>query len=438
MAIWDIFRRQRAPETKQSAIAATLVVAGGQAVWSARDYAAFAQEAYQKNVVAYQAINRVGEAAASVRWTAWKGETEIIQHPLLDLLKRPNIGQSGAQWVQEAIAYLLLSGNLYQERVDLGGGPRELYNHRPDRMKVVPALGGGVARYEYSVSGRKVTWDNDPVSGAGPIRHIKLFNPLSDWYGMSPAEAAAYAIDQHNAAMAWMQALLQNSARPSGALKSADQLTDEQFIRLKATIEEQYAGAVNAGRPMLLEGGLDWVTMAHTPSELGIEAVKNSAARDIALAYGVPPQLLGIPGDNTYSNYQEARLAFWEDTVIPLVDTLAQEWTAWLGEEAGVEIRADYDHIPAIVDKRATLWEMAEASTDLTVNETRILKGFEELPDERGDKLKSEIRSAAAPQPDPQAQQDHQAQQDQPQDMPAAKALQVLEAMAYGSGREAP
>ena len=46
---------------------------------------------------------------------------------------------------------------------------------------------------------------------------------------------------------------------------------------------------------------------------------KHAAAREIALAFGVPPMLLGIPGDNTYSNYQEANRAFWRQTVLPLV-----------------------------------------------------------------------------------------------------------------------
>jgi len=127
-------------------------------------------------------------------------------------------------------------------------------------MKVIPDANGHVRQYEYAVGGRKVRFDVDDA-GDADIWHSKLFNPVNDWYGLSPVEAGAYGVDQHNEAMAWVQALLQNSARPSGALKSEEELSDDQFARLKAQIEEQYTGAKNGGRPMLLESGLDWVGM---------------------------------------------------------------------------------------------------------------------------------------------------------------------------------
>ena len=57
---------------------------------------------------------------------------------------------------------------------------------------------------------------------------------------------------------------------------------------------------------VLLEGGLDWREMSINPKDMDFIESKNSAAREIALAFGVPPQLLGINGDSTYSNMQEA------------------------------------------------------------------------------------------------------------------------------------
>ena len=128
----------------------------------------------------------------------------------------------------------------------------------------------------------------------------------------------------------------------------------------------------------MLEGGLEWQQMGMSPSDMGIIETKYSAARDVALAFGVPPQLLGIPGDNTYANYAEARLAFWEDTVIPLVGMIAEDWNASIADE-GTELHPDLDKIPAIADKRMTLWTMADTATDLTINERRELKGFEAI-----------------------------------------------------------
>lgn len=367
------------PEVKESQAHSILVLNPGQPVWTPRDYKSFAEEAYVRNVIAYQAINKIAEAVSSVRWVAYRGETEVTQSPALDLINNPNPTQSGREFIEAKIGYLMISGNSYDERIMISGQPREMYTHRPDRMKVVPGPNGTPKAYIYEVASSRVTWQVDEI-GKSDIRHMRLFNPLNDWYGQAPVEAAAYAIDQHNEAMKWVQALLQNSARPSGALVSkGEALTDEQYNRLKAQMEMQYQGGANAGRPMLLEGGLDWKEMGLSPTDMGVIDSKNSAARDISLAFGVPPQLLGIPGDNTYSNYSEARLSFWEDTIIPLVDRLAEEFTAFIGEPYGVEIRADMDQIPAIVDKRRALWEMVNTSTVLTINEKREAMGYDPI-----------------------------------------------------------
>jgi HK97 family phage portal protein len=395
-----LFGRQ--PEKKASQTGRVMVMTPGQPAWSGRDYASFSREAYIRNVVAYQSVNKIADAVSSIRWTAWRGEKELSVHPALDLIRNPNASQSGSQYIREKVSFLLIAGNSYEESVKVAGRTRELYQLRPDRMKVIPGDNGYPIAYQYENNGRKVRWDVDPRTLQSDIRHLKLFNPLDDWYGLSPVEAASYAVDQHNESMTFLMSLLQNSARPSGALVMGgdSQLGDEQFNRLKAQMDDQYSGSRNAGRPMLLEGGLDWKQMGLSPTDMGIVDGKNSAARDIALAFGVPPQLLGIPGDNTYSNYQEARLAFWQETVIPLVDMIAADWSATIGD--GAEIRADYDQVPAIVEKKAQQWEMADRATDLTINERRAMKGYE--PIEGGDALlvnSSQISLSMATEPLP-------------------------------------
>ena len=381
-----LFRRNQPEQIKASSVGSAIVMTPGQPVWSGRDYASFADEAYGRNVVAYQAINRIADAVASVKWMAKRGDEEIPNHPLLQLLRRPNPGQSGPQYIRAKVGYLMISGNGYEERVTVGGEVRELYQLRPDRVKVVPASNGFPAGYIYTANSKAIRFPVDE-NGNSDLRHLKMFNPLNDWYGMSPVEAGAYAIDQSNESMKWVQSLLQNSARPSGALTTKDgaELSDDNFNRLKAQIEDQYSGAMNAGRPMLLEGGLSWQQMGLSPADMSLLETKFSAARDICLSFGVPPQLLGIPGDNTYSNYAEARLSFWEDTVIPLLDLIAADWSSWLGAPYGIELVPDLDDIPAIVDKRQSLWDMADKSLDLTINERRALKGYG--PVEGGDVL---------------------------------------------------
>jgi HK97 family phage portal protein len=207
--------------------------------------------------------------------------------------------------------------------------------------------------------------------GESNICHIKEWHPLDDYRGLSMAASATYSINQHNEAGQWNQALLKNAARPSGALKfeGEGELSEAQYDILKQSVDEQYTGTSNAGRPMLLPGDLSWVPMSLSPADMDFAEMKNSTARDICLAYGVPPQLLGIPGDNTYSNLQEARLALWEQTVLPAVDLLLENLNMWLVPRYGksnLRLEYDKDSIEALSvrrkEKAAMLSSMAYIS----------------------------------------------------------------------------
>ncbi len=366
---------------------------GGRARWTPRDYAALVRNGYQQNAVVYRATRLVAESAASVAYLVYEGANVRDKHPLLDLIARPNPRQDGSSLLEAVHANLLLAGNAYIEAVMLGGERgaevRELYALRPDRMRVVPGPDGWPAAYEYTVAGSTVRFDQSATPP--PILHLTQFHPLDDHYGLSALEAAAVAVDTHNAAAKWNKALLDNAARPSGALvytgPDGAVLADSQFERLKRELEDTYQGARNAGRPLLLEGGLDWKPMSLSPKDMDFLEAKHTAAREIALAFGVPPMLLGIPGDNTYSNYQEANRTFWRQTVLPLAARLGNALTQWLAPIYGAEIRliVDADRIPALSTDRAALWEMVTKAPFLTPNEKRALTGF--APLDGGDAL---------------------------------------------------
>lgn len=353
----------------------------GRPVWTPRDYAALAREGYVRNPVVYRAVRMVAEAAASVPWLLYEGDEERPRHTLLALLERPSPRQAGRDFLEAVYGHLLVAGNAYIEAVALDGAVRELHVLRPDRMKVVPGRDGWPEAYEYSVGGRTVRFSVDEA-GTSPVLQLALFHPLNDHYGFAPIEAALTSLDVHNAAGAWAKALLDNSARPSGALVytggEGGNLSDDQFERLKKELEEGFSGARNAGRPLLLEGGLDWRTMALSPRDMDFVEAKNLAAREIALAFGVPPMLLGIPGDNTYSNYQEANRAFWRQTVLPLVGRTAAALTAWLGPAFGAELRLgfDADAIEALSAEREALWARVAAADFLTEDEKRGAVGY--------------------------------------------------------------
>jgi HK97 family phage portal protein len=249
-------------------------------------------------------------------------------------------------------------------------------------MSVIAGADGWPVGWEHRVGAHVRRFDRDPIGDGSPILHLKLFNPTDDHYGLSPMEAAAFSIDIHNAGGAWNKALIDNSARPSGALvfSSAERMTDEKFERLKHELAEMHAGAANAGRPMLLEGGLEWRPMSLSPADMDFIDARHAAARDIALAFGVPPMLLGIPGDNTYSNYREANLAFWRQTALPLAQKAARSIEAWLGSRwpgAPAAVSVDVENVPALTLEREALWTRLAGADFLSDEEKRRMAGVE-------------------------------------------------------------
>ena len=244
-------------------------------------------------------------------------------------------------------------------------------------MRVVPGPDGWPAAYDYVVGAETVRFRQD-AHGALPILHLTLFHPTDDHYGLSPMKAAAVAVDIHNAAGAWNKALLDNAARPSGALVFAGgaNLTDEQFDRLKAELEKNYQGAGNAGRQLLLDGGLDWKPLSLSPKDMDFIEAKNAAAREIALAFGVPPLLLGLPGDNTHANYAEANRAFYRQNVIPLVKRTAEAFAQWLAPGERLRLEPDLDAIEALAEERESLWRRVWAADFLSDDEKREAVGY--------------------------------------------------------------
>ncbi len=389
----------RPPEAKASATARVVALAmQGRAAWTPRNYAALAREGFMANAVGYRCVRTIAEAAASVPWLLYDGARELDRHPLLALLARPNPVQAGTELAEALYGHLLLAGNGYLEAVELDGAVRELHALRPDRMRAVPGPDGWPEAYEYSAGGRTVRFDQDRGGRVAPILHLKLFHPANDHYGLSPLEAAARGIDIHNAAGAWNKALLDNAARPSGAVvfhgaEPGASLTEEQFERIRRELAASHAGPDNAGRPLVLDGGLDWKPMGLTPKDMDFIDARHAAAREIALAFGVPPMLLGIPGDNTFANYAEANRTFWRQTVLPLVARTADALSRWLAPAfagappAGGAPRLwfDADRIEALSAEREALWSRVGAAGFLTVNEKREALGY--APVAGGDRL---------------------------------------------------
>ncbi len=384
--VFDFLRRgtvAEAPEQKASATGPVVAYqSSGRVAWSPRDTVSLTRTGFAGNPIGFRSVKLIAEAAAALPLVLQDAERRFDQHPLLALVARPNAAQGRAELLEALYAQLLLSGSGYVEAVGGDDGlPLELHVLRSERMSVVPGADGWPVAYEYAVGGRKHRFD---VTGPVPsVCHIRNFHPQDDHYGFSPMQAAAMALDVHNSASRWSKALLDNAARPSGAIvyrgsDGHDTMTGEQFNRLVNEIETNHQGARNAGRPMLLEGGLDWKPMGFSPSDMEFQKTKEAAAREIALAFGVPPMLIGIQGDATYANYQEAHRAFYRLTVLPLATRVAAALGYWLSGFAGVEVelKPDLDQVPALSAERDAQWARVATADFLTDVEKRSLLGL--------------------------------------------------------------
>ncbi len=360
-----LFRKR---ETK-TAVPMTAISDLRAAQWSGAGQ--LAREGFERNPVAYRCIRMISEAAASIRLAPVDDRDAVAR-----LIERPNSEEHGADLMEAFYAHLVVSGDAFLEAVSIEGEVRELHVLRPDRMRALKGPRGWPLAWEHRVGGevRRIAREAD---GFMPVLHVRLYHPADDYEGHSPLEAAARAVDVHNGGAAWAKALIDNAARPSGALvyDGASDLTEEQLAELRDDLQRTYQGAANAGRPMLLSGGLDWKPMSLSPADMDFVEQRNVAAREIALAFGVPPMLLGIPGDATYANYREANAAFWRLTVLPLACKAARAISGWLAMRMDGAAAPDLNDLPAFQEDIANKWSRIDAASFLSVEEKRRLAG---------------------------------------------------------------
>jgi len=399
MAIYDniknIFKTKEQPKVQRKEAPIVYYNSLGYDSAPKISYEDLATDGYSENAIVYRCVNEIANNASRVKINLFRGDQEVDNHPLLDLLYNPSPTMSQVEWFQALYSYLLIAGNNYI--LSVGGDnspPTELYNLRPDRIKIRAGTRAMPVAYDYMLKGQVVeSYLVDQATGGSKVKHIKLFNPLDDYYGMSPMGASSVDIDQHNLANKHNVNLLQNGARPSGAVifNPKDetgghvQLSDVQRNQLMNDVNQRFSGTGNAGKPMLLEGDFEWKEMGLSPKDMDFIQLKNMSAKDIALVYGVPSQLIGIPDSQTYSNFAEAKLALYNETIIPLLDRIQgdlNEWLVPMFNEQGLELRYDIDSIPAMAEQRKRVFESVSAGVKegiLTRNEAREALGYETM-----------------------------------------------------------
>jgi HK97 family phage portal protein len=376
---------------------------GGNAViWSSEDYVKLASETFMKNVIAYQCINMISRAVSSVPWFHMiknmdGDQREVVNSPISHLFTKANIYESWRFFLYKTNCYYLCEGDAYIKRVKVGSGKiQEVHSLRPDRIQVKKNQRNQITGYIYQEDLQdQEIFDMNLVTGDCDLLHLKTFHPLDDYFGMSPSQPLSREIDISNEATRWNMHMMVNDARPGMLVLVKGFLPDDKYDQMEKVLKEAQSGSHNAGKSLILEseeGIADVKPYSWSPKEIDFIEGGRETARRIAIGYGVPSMLLGIPGDNTYSNYKEARAAFWEDTIIHYLDFYREAFTGWFFNRniTGQYIEYDLNDIPALAYKQELLWERQKNATDiLTIDERRMMIGYDPLPNGIGDHILS-------------------------------------------------
>ena len=382
MAFWNKWFGKKESRT------VSIRTAGGskQRIHPERDYDNFARETYLKNATGFAAIFEVAKSTASVPWGVFdrKNKDELIEipeDPLNKVLTRANPAESFSFLMLKMVSYLVMCGNAFNEKVALEGGPnkgqiRELYSHRPDRFEF-DIIEGRLNKYIHTVDGKKTVWEVDPITGESDILQLKTFHPLNDWWGAAATESAAREIDTSNAATSWNRSLLDNQGKPGLVFTLIGNWTPDQFDEMEQYLEAR-SGPDYAGKNLVIGGerGTNAAPYGFSPADMDFGEGDIRLMRKIAMAYGVPPELLGIES-STFNNRKEARLYFWENTVVWYLNYIRGEFNNWLFEPDSTRfVNYILDDVPAFAEKRDMLWTRAKESDFLCIDEKREMVGM--------------------------------------------------------------
>ncbi|MFC4768733.1 phage portal protein [Effusibacillus consociatus] len=346
------------------------------------------REGYKACTWVYACVRKKADQVASVPLVVWKKVgirkvewQRVHEHPLELLLQRPNPKMPGTYLTKSRMTYLNLSGNNFWYVVEVGGRPVEIWPLRPDRVAPIPSRTDFISGYEYTIDGATQRFEPEEIV------HFTRFDPGDDFLGMGPLQAAAKTVDTLNEARDWNKNAMENRAVPPGGFSTDSNLSDPQFDRLKEEIKEKISGSPNARKPVLMEAGLKWQSFAMTPVEMDFLLSMKFGVVEVCSAFGVDPILIGFNEYSSYNNYQTAKQALWEDTLIPeLEDDCARinhDITPRFGDNLWVE--PDLSDVPALQEKfedkvkaGQTLWQMGVPFSK--INE-RLELGMDDVPD---------------------------------------------------------
>ena len=336
----DLTKNQRTLLQKESAqmpaiVDAALMLGTSGGIPDPTDFEDYA-ETYQEVVWVYASTYSIANALAKTPIKLWKeskdkfdklSRTEILSHPVLDLLWRPNQQDTWESLIEKTVVALELGGDAYTEIVTSKKPvlPIELYYMRPDRIEIVPAKSGkGIDRYIFKAD--EHTSNGIPFE-ADHVIHCQYHNPLDDWYGQGSATAASRAIVLEEYQERFCQRFFENNACPSGVLMTEHNITKENADIILKEWRAKYGGVDKAHKVAILPLGLKYEKIGSSLQEIGIAELGESTRDKIMTAFGVNDAVLGITKRLPRDVYRTQIRHFYEHTLVPKALKIANSMT---------------------------------------------------------------------------------------------------------------
>ena len=347
----------------------------GDPIFPIVNFDTFVADGYNRNELVYACISLVASNAATAPLRAWKtveGNRVPVEHPLIDLLNKPNPSQSRYEFFEMTDTFQNLEGNAFIVKL-----PDELWLARPDRMRQV-IVDNGLAGYVYI----REDYGRIPFL-PDEVIHAKMPNPGDPYDGMGrglpPLNVAARATDVDNKATDFLSAFFKNAAVPYGMLTTKNILEDDEVTRIRARLSEQYAGSNRWHEMMILDAEASYQKLGADISEIAWPDLRKVTETRICMAFKVPPIMVGAQAGlerSTFSNTEQSEKALWNQKIIPDNERIASAFTNAYADELpeGVFLAHDYSEIEALQESRNDMFNRAQqgaAGGWITVNDAR-------------------------------------------------------------------
>lgn len=386
MNLWD--RLKYALAMKQVSIGQTVLPwQDKQPIYPTDNFQEYSEFGFGRNELVYACIMELSRAVPEAPLRVYdRNDEEIPDHPIRELIKKPNAFTTEFMLWEMTVMYLMIAGNAYWEKVRSSGGQVvELVQLRPDRVRVIPSAENYIQGFEYDIGGQTFQLPAEDVI------HFKMPSPNQDFLGQPPLRSALRAIATDNEATDFVKVMLQNSAVPSVVITTQNAIDRDTSERLTRKWMQRF-GSRERGKPAFLQEGMKVEQLGMTLKDLEFPALRAISETRICAVFGVPPIIVGANtglNRSTFSNYEEARRSFWQETISPLLRKLSDTIDATLVPEfKGTDIHARFDSsnvsaLQSLQMERYTRANTAIMNGWMTVNEARTSVGLD--PVDSGD-----------------------------------------------------